>query len=82
MVGIFSGSNIFTNSTGVGTVLWEYKKSDGLGLDFRTSGNASGQMAIIADSLEVTYIYTAVPEPSSTALLGIGGLALMLRRRR
>jgi hypothetical protein len=25
---------------------------------------------------------TAVPEPSSTALLGLGGLALMLRRKR
>ncbi|MFT5906790.1 MAG: hypothetical protein ACI9E1_002402 [Cryomorphaceae bacterium] len=32
----------------------------------------------------VTYIYTAVPipEPSSTALLGFGGLALIMRRRR
>ena len=26
--------------------------------------------------------FTAVPEPSSSALLGLGGLALMLRRRR
>jgi hypothetical protein len=26
--------------------------------------------------------FTAVPEPSSTALLGLGGLALLLRRRR
>ncbi len=25
---------------------------------------------------------TAIPEPSSTALLGLGGLALLLRRRR
>lgn len=25
---------------------------------------------------------TAVPEPSSTALLGLGGLALILRRRK
>ncbi|MBK1829986.1 PEP-CTERM sorting domain-containing protein [Verrucomicrobiaceae bacterium R5-34] len=31
-----------------------------------------------ADSLVVTY----VPEPSSTALLGLGGLALILRRRK
>jgi len=37
------------------------------------------------DSLEaiiLTFDITAVPEPSSTALLGLGGLALMLRRRR
>lgn len=27
-------------------------------------------------------LYTAVPEPSSTALLGLGGLALILRRRK
>ena len=26
--------------------------------------------------------FTAVPEPSSTALLGLGGLALILRRRK
>ncbi|MEZ7957082.1 MAG: PEP-CTERM sorting domain-containing protein [Rubritalea sp.] len=25
---------------------------------------------------------TAVPEPSSTALLGLGGLALIMRRRK
>jgi len=27
-------------------------------------------------------LFTAVPEPSSTALLGLGGIALLLRRRR
>ncbi|MGB0775997.1 MAG: PEP-CTERM sorting domain-containing protein [Akkermansiaceae bacterium] len=26
--------------------------------------------------------FTVVPEPSSTALLGLGGLALLARRRR
>ncbi len=26
--------------------------------------------------------FAVIPEPSSTALLGLGGLALMLRRRR
>ena len=37
------------------------------------------------DSLEaiiLTFDINAVPEPSSTALLGLGGLALMLRRKR
>jgi len=37
------------------------------------------------DSLEaivLTFNINAVPEPSSTALLGLGGLALMLRRKR
>jgi hypothetical protein len=27
-------------------------------------------------------IFYSLPEPSSTALLGVGGLALMLRRKR
>jgi hypothetical protein len=30
----------------------------------------------------VSAFFTAIPEPSSAALLGLGGLALMLRRRR
>jgi hypothetical protein len=33
-------------------------------------------------SLDYVTVVTAVPEPSSTALLGLGGLALILRRRR
>jgi P pilus assembly chaperone PapD len=31
---------------------------------------------------QITLTLTAVPEPSSTALLGLGGLAMMLRRKR
>ena len=31
---------------------------------------------------EITLTLTAIPEPSSTALLGLGGLALILRRKR
>lgn len=39
--------------------------------------------ANVSGSVLVTYTYTAaVPEPSSTALLGLGGLALILRRRK
>lgn len=36
----------------------------------------------LAGAGEVVVELTAVPEPSSTALLGLGGLALILRRRR
>ena len=34
------------------------------------------------DQLMLNGFVLSVPEPSSTALLGLGGLALMLRRRR
>lgn len=44
-----------------------------------TPNNTNNNAARIAiDDVSVTY----VPEPSSTALLGLGGLALMLRRRK
>lgn len=34
------------------------------------------------ETADVTFDVTPVPEPSSTALLGLGGLALILRRRK
>jgi hypothetical protein len=34
------------------------------------------------EAITLTFDITAVPEPSSTTLLGLGGLALMLRRKR
>ena len=54
-------------------------------------GNYTGVTSVVFD--DITRIgsgqtgwqeiaFTAAPEPSSTALLGLGGLALMLRRRR
>lgn len=35
-----------------------------------------------SNGIEMTATFNAVPEPSSTALLGLGGLALILRRRK
>ena len=43
-----------------------------------TSGNASNNDFVVINGFEVE----AVPEPSSAALLGLGGLALILRRRK
>ena len=45
---------------------------------FTVNAAAAGDGAISIDNFNMT----AVPEPSSTALLGLGGLALMLRRKR
>ena len=42
--------------------------------------NANGQLAI--DTFSLDYTAAPIPEPSSTALLGLGGLALILRRRK
>ena len=45
---------------------------------FTVNAGAPGDGAISIDNFKMT----AIPEPSSTALLGLGGLALMLRRKR
>ena len=47
----------------------------GVGINGSIQGNASG-FTINSATVEV------VPEPSSTALLGLGGLALLTRRKR
>lgn len=80
--GYLANPAIFANSTGTGTVEWDHRSTDDYMLTFFTSGNASGKLEITTDSLAITYGFTPVPEPSSTALLGLGGLVLILRRRR
>ena len=57
--------------------------------DFTAASLISGAGNIISAfqtsagaEVTVTYTFEPVPEPSSTALLGLGGLALILRRRR
>ncbi|MBT7958121.1 MAG: PEP-CTERM sorting domain-containing protein [Akkermansiaceae bacterium] len=49
---------------------------DDLAISIDSNGGGSGQFAFAG------YTVTGVPEPSTTALLGLGGLALILRRRR
>jgi hypothetical protein len=77
----FGWSNVLTStlvSTG-GTVQWEIgAREDGFLIDsfaFVSTGQS------VTDT-ELDNAVTAVPEPSSTALLGLGGLALILRRRK
>lgn len=47
-------------------------------LEFGMTRTASDTADLVIDNISVN----AVPEPSSTALLGLGGLALILRRRK
>ncbi|MEJ6778803.1 MAG: PEP-CTERM sorting domain-containing protein [Akkermansiaceae bacterium] len=46
------------------------------------SGGLAGDWQLDYIALDTTGAFDAVPEPSSTALLGLGGLALILRRRK
>ena len=48
----------------------------------RQDAKAAGAWANSTHSWQDHIAITAVPEPSSTALLGLGGLALILRRRK
>jgi hypothetical protein len=70
--------------------------SDGVGMDNTQFQNATFNYINLGSNIEnaafawdnsleaiiLTFNINAVPEPSSSALLGLGGLALMLRRRR
>ncbi len=47
-----------------------------------TALGAAGDTNLRIDEFTVDTIPTVIPEPSSTALLGLGGLALILRRRK
>lgn len=68
-----SGATAYVTLTGLTT--------DGSGNLVITAAGAGGRADISVVSA-LTLTVTAVPEPSSTALLGLGGLALILRRRR
>lgn len=78
-----SDANLATNEDVIGATISNVSlagatSGDNIWVRFeapRPGSNSTGQM----DNLTVTY---TVPEPSSTALLGLGGLALILRRRK
>jgi hypothetical protein len=51
--------------------------------DVNSVGYYVDHTSTLVGGMRVRYFQvTAAPEPSSTALLGLGGLALMLRRKR
>lgn len=65
------------------SVTWETLWDEGI---LQTNGGNSGvfsdHFATSGTAGTVEYTLTVVPEPSSAALLGLGGLALILRRRK
>jgi len=78
--GSFGWSNALTatvTSAG-GTVQWEIGAREN-GFDMDAFSLVSTGQSVTDAELDAA---VAVPEPSTTALLGLGGLALMLRRRK
>jgi len=62
---------------------WETLWNDGI-LQFNggNAGNFSDHFSTSGASNTKAYTLTTVPEPSSAALIGLGGIALILRRRK
>jgi len=81
---VYSSSSFFLNGGSVGTqdhtLTYEAQAADvgdRLGIRVHETNN-NGNRYVAIDTVS----FTSVPEPSSSALLGLGGLALILRRRK
>lgn len=75
--------NITADGTDVAFTFTYNGTDDFVGLVFAQSNTATGTAFGSADLDNLTVNTTdPIPEPSSTALLGLGGLALILRRRK
>ena len=90
----FHTIRIGLDSSGDATIWWDDTEVATL-TEASMADIAAGSQAVWGDSnsslddgvLEIDYVhyntaFVPVPEPSSTALLGLGGLALILRRRK
>jgi hypothetical protein len=74
-----TGTQVGTTTTSTATSLTGISGFDGLAIGYRESDSLASEMDI--SQVEVT-TNVAIPEPMSFSLLGISGMALMLRRRK
>ena len=91
-VGAWTGNNVIDGMTveaGGTTVTWANLDADNLYATISGISSVGGNLTVSMDnptSQTVSALsgatLTAIPEPSSAALLGLGGLALILRRRK
>ena len=86
--GIMAAASNLSTITGVPTGFTEDGSSASKRFNWSNANLASGDLnpSVTVDSADfeaaVVASFVAVPEPSSTALLGLGGIALILRRRK
>ena len=73
--GTFSQTYDISGYTGIASIA----DVGGILAIFTVDSAAAGDGAITVDNLSIT---ASIPEPSSTALLGLGSLALLVRRRK
>ena len=76
----FIGAAYFASYTGAGTYNITIDVSQWQ--DFGGIGGIEWAVSPVTTSGTVTVVYTYVPEPATLTLLGLGGLGLLIRRKR
>lgn len=74
----FGSVNVIDNGDGSWTIVWDQNGGTGVGIGNQTDLDFSFD---IDNEINFQIIQTAIPTPGAMALLGLGGLAAMRRRR-